>query len=381
MAIEGPLRELGIHDVFQLLDLSRKTGVLRVNSALRDNEGTVYFAAGRVVHASIRSNPHPLGTILLRAGKITEADLERARSMQVARPERGRLGEILVEIGAVSQRELERQARFQIEAVVFELMSWREGFFSFEEGKLEHVPAEASVVVQTESLLMEGARRIDEWSRIEDKVPNLGMVPVLAPERDGHSSMLDLLPHEWEMLTMIDGGRNLRTIATEMARSEFDVAKIAYGLVSTGVVELRDLEMASGRHTPVSDDPTPHLVHAAEALSAGRSEEALTAARQAIAMNTLHAEARVLAARALTRLGRHGDAVEELRRARQMDAGNPAIELALGYAAAREGDLQGAVDSWTAFLQLRPGAEEAGRVRAALECAEKLATLIAGAEQ
>jgi hypothetical protein len=43
MAIEGPLRELGIHDVFQLLDLSRKTGVLRVTSELRHNAGTIYF--------------------------------------------------------------------------------------------------------------------------------------------------------------------------------------------------------------------------------------------------------------------------------------------------------------------------------------------------
>ena len=32
MPIEGPLRELGIHDVFQLLDLARKTGVLKVTS-------------------------------------------------------------------------------------------------------------------------------------------------------------------------------------------------------------------------------------------------------------------------------------------------------------------------------------------------------------
>ena len=47
MAIEGPLRELGIHDVFQLLDLSRKTGRLRVTSLLRDNEGTVYFDSGQ----------------------------------------------------------------------------------------------------------------------------------------------------------------------------------------------------------------------------------------------------------------------------------------------------------------------------------------------
>ena len=79
MAIEGPLRELGIHDVFQLLDLSRKTGRLKVSSALRDNEGTVCFRDGRVSSASIRSNPHPLGAVLLRAGEITDADLARAR--------------------------------------------------------------------------------------------------------------------------------------------------------------------------------------------------------------------------------------------------------------------------------------------------------------
>jgi len=79
MAIEGPLRELGIHDVFQLLDLSRKTGALTVTSVLRDNQGTVYFDRGSVVFAAIRSNPHPLGELLLRSGKITEADLARAR--------------------------------------------------------------------------------------------------------------------------------------------------------------------------------------------------------------------------------------------------------------------------------------------------------------
>ena len=79
MAIEGPLRELGIHDVFQLLDLSRKTGSLRVTSALRDNEGVVCFESGRVVSASIRTNPHPFGAMLVRAGKISEGDLERAR--------------------------------------------------------------------------------------------------------------------------------------------------------------------------------------------------------------------------------------------------------------------------------------------------------------
>jgi hypothetical protein len=210
MAIEGPLRELGIHDVFQLLDLSRKTGVLRVSSQLRDDEGLVFFDGGRVVQASIRSKPP--GT----------------------------------DSGAFTPKELDRQVRLQIESVVFELMSWREGFFSFEERSRDEMPGNMRITVSTESLLMEGARRIDEWSRIAEIVPNLAVVPELAPvqsDRDG--AMLDLLPHEWQVLTMIDGGRDLRAIAAILARDEFEIAKIAYGLATTGIVVLQ-----SPRRTP-----------------------------------------------------------------------------------------------------------------------------------
>ena len=52
MPIEGPLHELGMHDVFQLLDLSRKTGVLTVTSARRDSQGHVYFDRGAVTFAA-----------------------------------------------------------------------------------------------------------------------------------------------------------------------------------------------------------------------------------------------------------------------------------------------------------------------------------------
>src|SRR5438046_5271488 len=167
MAIEGPLRELGIHDVFQLLDLSRKTGALRVTSELRHNEGTVYFDNGVVVSAEIRSNPHPLGALLLRTGKIGEADLERARDMQQRQGDKRRLGEILVSLGALTPRELERQVRFQVEEVVFEVMSWREGYFSFSHGPPTELPTDATVRIPTDALLMEGARPLDHGSRIE----------------------------------------------------------------------------------------------------------------------------------------------------------------------------------------------------------------------
>jgi hypothetical protein len=239
MAIEGPLRELGIHDVFQLLDLSRKTGVLRVSSKLREDEGVVNFDSGRVVHASIRSKSVPMELVLLEAGRITQTDLDAARA--AARDARRGVVDALVRSGAIVQRELERQLRLQIESVVFELMSWREGFFSFEEKPRDEMPRDARIAVSTESLLMEGARRIDEWSRIADVIPNLDVVPELAPVAEEHDggATLDLLPHEWEVLTTIDGERDLRAIAALLGRDEFETAKIAYGLATTGVVDVR----------------------------------------------------------------------------------------------------------------------------------------------
>ena len=245
MAIEGPLRELGIHDVFQLLDLSRKTGMLRVTSQLRDDEGMVYFDRGRVVHASIRSKPWT------------------------------------VDASDMTQRELERKVRQKIEATVFDLMSWREGFFSFEERVLTELPPGARVNVTTESLLMEGARRIDEWSRIADKVPNLAVVPMLAPVSEDHETQLDLLPHEWEVLTMIDGQRDLRAISAALGRGEFEVAKVAYGLVTTGVVEIQRVKRVSesipDAQSAAQAEAQAHLEHGFTAVRAGN----LTAARAA----------------------------------------------------------------------------------------------------
>src|SRR5204862_436554 len=126
-------------------------------------------------------------------GKITEADLERARDMQQRLGDKRRLGEILVSLDVITQREVERQVRFQIEEVVFEVMSWNEGYFSFNEEPDSKVPTEVTVRIPVEALLMEGARRIDEWSRIENRIPHVGVVPSLAPPPEGGGGELDLL--------------------------------------------------------------------------------------------------------------------------------------------------------------------------------------------
>ena len=374
MAIEGPLRELGIHDVFQLLDLSRKTGRLRVTSLLRDNEGTVYFDAGRVVAALIRSNPHPLGTLLMRAGKVAEGDLARARAMQAGDPQPRRLGEILVSIGALTTKELERQVRLQVEAVVFELMSWREGHFSFSEGQLGEVPADALTSISTESLLMEGARRIDEWARIAHKIPHLDMIPALAPIDESHPSLLDLLPNEWEVLSLIDGRGDLRTIATALGTSDFDVARIAYGLLSTGVIELRERPRVPNAGQPDASPDRDALEGARQALRERRLADALRLATSAVADAPKSLEARLLLSRVLLEERRDAEAEDELRRAQEIDPSSPLPLLERGRAAVRRGALRDAVDVWQRYLATRQpdGNGAAETVRHAVALAAQL---------
>ena len=285
MPIEGPLSELGLPEVFQLLELSRKTGVLRIVSRMHEDEGRVYFDGGRVVQAALKSKPAAL-----------------------------------IDRGDISDREFERRVRPQIEAAVFELMSWREGAFSFEEGNLAEVLPAMRVPIATESLIMEGARRIDEWSRIADKIPNMRVVPVLAEVEEGHESQLDLLPHEWEVLSLIDGERDLGAIAQLHSGGEFQIAKIVYGLLTTGVVEFKPFERP-GIGTPSNG--------AGSAPPLPISEETPE---------------------------------------------NPEIMAAFnrGFAAARSGDLTTARRSLERFLELAPGHPQATRVRSVLDATTAL---------
>src|SRR3989441_2273631 len=377
MAIEGPLRELGIHDVFQLLDLSRKTGVLRVTSDLRNNAGTIFFEDGAIVYAEIRSNPHPLGSLLLRTGRVNEADLERARDMQVRGGDRRRIGEILVELGVVTPRELQRQVRFQIEEVVFEVMGWREGYFSFTEGPLTEVPAESAVRIPTEALLMEGARRIDEWARIEKRLPHLGVVPAFAPAQAGSEGDLDLLPPEWEVLALIDGQRDVRAVAAALGRSEFEVAKMLFGLESAGLVVLTDpgtQPRAGDGEAGAAAGPGNAGASAGVAASAGevatlvaQAEDALRhrdlatargAAEHAAALQPHDPAIHLLLGRIHLAAGGSTDAVEELRRALRLDPLLPAAYRHLGDAMVARGRFVEAGEQWDQWERLAPRVDE-----------------------
>jgi tetratricopeptide (TPR) repeat protein len=212
-----------------------------------------------------------------------------------------------------------------------------------------------TVRIPVEKLLMEGARRIDEWSRIETHLPHLGVVPSLAPPSGGADGMshLHLLPEEWLVLAQVDGQRDVRAVARSLARPEFEIAKTLFGLVTTGVISLADpAPTATGRTSTAGDDVGALLAAAEARLEAGDVEPARAAAQAAVAVRPHEARAHLILGRAHLVQGQWTEAVDECRRALRLDPKLADAHRWFGYALVATGRFREARESWDVWEDL-----------------------------
>ncbi len=229
MAIKGSLREAGLPDVLQLLAMGKKTGCLSV--ADRNNFGYIFFDQGLITYASIVNRRDRLGDILVKNNLITDAQLQEAIERQAQERDK-RLGELLVSGGALSREDLERYMRIQIEEAVYFLFTWSQGTFSFE-SDVRPETQDFLVRISPESMLLEGARRVDEWSLIEKKVPSFDIIFVVEGQRLGEAGVT-LTPEQERLVGLLDGVRDVSRVIEDAGLSEFEVGKALYGLIQAG---------------------------------------------------------------------------------------------------------------------------------------------------
>lgn len=178
MAFQGSLAELHLPDIIQLISVSGKTGVFHLtDGGLR---GQIYLHEGKIVHA-----------------QLDDASGEEA---------------------------------------VYALAIWSQGDFRFEPG----VATELRTIAKSNTnLLMEAARRLDEWRVLSKKIPSAEMIPEFVVQ-DSREGQINLNTSEWLILSKIDGHRSIKAIALASGLSVFDASKILYGLVATGLIRLRE---------------------------------------------------------------------------------------------------------------------------------------------
>ena len=177
MAFQGSLKELPLPDIIQLVSVSGKTGKFTLT---RDGDrGFIYLKNGQMVHALV-------------------GDL----------------------IG---------------EEAIYALAIWNQGEFQFSPGE---EPDRQTITKSNTNLLMEAARRLDEWRVLSKKIPSVDYVPELLARENRHEQVT-LNPQEWMLITKINGHRSIVEIGHALNMSSFDVAKILYGMITGELVQLK----------------------------------------------------------------------------------------------------------------------------------------------
>ncbi len=180
MSLVGSLEDLGLGEILQIVSLSRKSGVLNLNS--RNREGRVVFLDGQVIRASASTFPENIGDLVLRADLADMDTLKKALVIQQKNNDGRRIGDVLVSDFDVDREAIETAVRTQVEKVVYSFFSWNEGAFSFELGESDELADTNLNPLQfmldqglsPQWLAMEGSRLLDEKIHRGDDVDEHG---------------------------------------------------------------------------------------------------------------------------------------------------------------------------------------------------------------
>jgi Flp pilus assembly protein TadD len=327
MAIKGSLKEASLPDVLQLLALGQKSGCLSV--ADRANFGSIYFERGRITFSSIVNRPDRLGDILLKHGRLTPAQLEDAIARQ-GRERHRRLGQILVEQGLISSDDLEHYVRFQIEEAVYLLFTWTQGTFKFESG-VQPDRGELLVSINPESLLLEGARRTDEWSLIEKKIPSFDII--FKADRDHLAAApVRLTAEQDRVLALLDGERDVARLVEDSGLSEFEVGKALYGLISAGFVHRAGRSQVVPRLEANETRLQEHRNLGIAFYRTGMYDEAAREFRRVVELKPEDGGTRSWLGLVALRQARWQEAVDELQRAVELAGAQATVLHNLGLA-------------------------------------------------
>lgn len=246
--LSGTLDAFGLPDVFQLLAMTKKSGILRLSSNGQD--GRVEFRRGEIAYAVSDTRRMPLAARLLGGGLVNDSQLRQLVAAQ--RGGAAALSTALLDEGVLDEETFDIFVREQIQDAVFELMRLQEGSFAFDGQDDEAVGDEAvRLTVTTEDLVTEGTRRLQAWSEIQDHVVSSEAVVTIAPQPPSDSVQVSMDAEQWRLLTFVDGRRTVRDLVDLTGQGEWTTCQVIAGLVVAGLVEVVD--PAAGGRTGVSE--------------------------------------------------------------------------------------------------------------------------------
>jgi len=228
------MKTVAFPDILQLLSGGKKTGILVITKGNIQKE--ICFKDGNIIYAQSRNADEDyLGTLLLKQGRISKVDLDRALYLHKSTGKK--LGMVLVDMELFSRNEIATCLKLQIEEIVYNMFSWHDGEFVFQEGKLPQ-DKDFFTELNTMNILMEGTRRIDEWVEIQKGLPKDNETLRIVLNPSVKSGEVNLTLDQFQILSLITGDRTMPDIIADSPVGEFVTFRGVYQLINSGLVEI-----------------------------------------------------------------------------------------------------------------------------------------------
>lgn len=231
MGLKGDLATMGLEDIFQWLAVGKKTGILELIGFLHTKR--VSFHEGRISGVWSSDPREYLGQYLLAFNRITEDQLREALATQ--EDENQLLGRILVSRQLITEAEIRRIVQLKVEESIYDAFLWEVGNFEFHDGA---PPPQKSVLLQLDvtGVVLEGARRVDEWKRIKKVLK--GGDAVTDAISEAIAEMLPLAAEDAALLSRLDGSKTVDQLVIEMRATDFKINKLLFDLHEKGMVRI-----------------------------------------------------------------------------------------------------------------------------------------------
>ena len=268
MSLRSDLQTMGLPDVLQWIAAGRKTGTLHVERA--SVQKRIIVRDGKIFSSWSNDPRESLGQFLIRLALVSEEQLFKALLAQEEQNEL--IGSLLLSEKILTESDLKRALKVKAEETLYDLFLWPSGQFEFKEGE---VPPDIRITYETPvtPVILEGIRRVDEWTRIREVFSGMATSFTLVDNPDAPPSK-----SENPVLELAAEGRTIAEISLEIRRSEFETAALLFDLHARGLVKV-DKTRAEAEAAP--SDPVG-AIHALLALAYERlQEKRFDAARKA----------------------------------------------------------------------------------------------------
>ena len=234
MALRGNLHDFNITQLFNLVNLAGKTGMLTVES--NSETSRVYFKEGKLIQAELDGDRPSLTSLLLKAGRISAEQVESVAQRARSQTDK-ELGLLLINSGYCNPRDIIQVVKNHIAENVYQLFTWTEGSFFFD-SSIGPPDEQVTVMLNLENIIIEGTRRIKEWGQFRDDLPSLGAAVKFVDRPDARLRNVQLSADEWRVISFVSPKNSVQQIAKACNMDEFQIRKTIYALLQAGLVEV-----------------------------------------------------------------------------------------------------------------------------------------------